>query len=155
MTDMEWYAVLILVLLIPVILFPAAFVWYLSIGGIYAVIREARKRRAARKHEEGETGGLAIIGRRARSSVSAIRRAMQAALPVAILVGIYVFLIWFFLAGLGWAVALALGLAIPIMLIPVAFSAAPAPRLAPTLAGWIMRPRSSLAWRGRACGRRS
>jgi hypothetical protein len=32
-----------------VILFPAAFVWYLNVGGIYAAIKEARARRVARE----------------------------------------------------------------------------------------------------------
>jgi len=50
---MQWEFVLALVIAIPIILFPAAFVWYLNIGGIYAAIKEARVRRAAhRKHEK-------------------------------------------------------------------------------------------------------
>ena len=48
---MEWPIILALVLAIPIILFPAAFVWYLNIGGIYAAVREARKKRAARKEK--------------------------------------------------------------------------------------------------------
>ncbi len=46
---MEWQFIVALVIAIPIILFPAAFVWYLNIGGIYAVIKEARARRAARE----------------------------------------------------------------------------------------------------------
>ena len=46
---MEWQIVVALVIAIPVILFPAAFVWYLNIGGIYAMIKEARAKRALRK----------------------------------------------------------------------------------------------------------
>ncbi len=46
---MQWEFIVALVLAIPVILFPAAFVWYLNIGGIYAAIKEARVRRVARK----------------------------------------------------------------------------------------------------------
>jgi hypothetical protein len=34
---------------IPVILFPAAFVWYLNIGGVAAALREAREKRAAQE----------------------------------------------------------------------------------------------------------
>ena len=34
--------IIALVLAIPVILFPAAFVWYLNIGGIVQAVREAR-----------------------------------------------------------------------------------------------------------------
>ena len=48
---MEWYVILILVLGIPVILFPAAYVWYLNVGGIYAAIKEAREKKDARKEE--------------------------------------------------------------------------------------------------------
>jgi hypothetical protein len=50
---MEWPVILALVLGIPIILFPAAYVWYLNIGGIYAAIRDARAKRAARKEAIG------------------------------------------------------------------------------------------------------
>ena len=43
---MEWYIILALVTGIAVILFPIAYVWYLNMGGIYAAVRESRKRRA-------------------------------------------------------------------------------------------------------------
>ena len=46
---MEWQIILALVLAIPVILFPAAFAWYLNVSGIFTVIRETRKRRIARE----------------------------------------------------------------------------------------------------------
>jgi hypothetical protein len=52
---MEWQFIVALVIAIPIILFPAAFVWYLNIGGIYAVIKEARARRAAQEKEIRET----------------------------------------------------------------------------------------------------
>ena len=52
---MEWQFIVALVIAIPIILFPAAFVWYLNIGGIYASVKEAWTRRAARKKEEKET----------------------------------------------------------------------------------------------------
>jgi hypothetical protein len=44
---MEWQFIVALVVAIPVILFPAAFVWYLNIGGVAAALREAREKRAA------------------------------------------------------------------------------------------------------------
>jgi hypothetical protein len=44
---MEAAMIIGLAIAIPVILFPAAFVWYLNIGGIGAAVREARARRAA------------------------------------------------------------------------------------------------------------
>jgi hypothetical protein len=37
-----------LVVAVPVILFPAAFVWYLNIGGIVQAVREARAARVAK-----------------------------------------------------------------------------------------------------------
>jgi hypothetical protein len=48
---MQWEFIVALVIAIPLILFPAAFVWYLNVGGIYAAIKEARARRVARKKE--------------------------------------------------------------------------------------------------------
>jgi hypothetical protein len=47
---MEWQVILVLVIGIPVILFPAAYVWYMNVGGVYAAIRE--KRKAAREVAE-------------------------------------------------------------------------------------------------------
>ena len=46
---MEWQFIVALVIAIPIILFPAAFVWYLNVGGIYAALKEARERKAARE----------------------------------------------------------------------------------------------------------
>ena len=46
---MQWEFILALVIAIPIILFPAAFVWYLNVGGIFAAIKEARARRTARE----------------------------------------------------------------------------------------------------------
>ncbi|UCH42595.1 MAG: hypothetical protein JSW16_07245 [Dehalococcoidales bacterium] len=46
---MQWELIVALVVAIPVILFPAAFVWYLNIGGAYAAFKEAREKRAARE----------------------------------------------------------------------------------------------------------
>ena len=38
-----------LAIAIPVMLVPAAIVWYINTSGIYTVIRETQKRRAARR----------------------------------------------------------------------------------------------------------
>ena len=46
---MEGQMILALVLAIPVILFPAAFVWFLNVSGIYTVTRETHKRQIARE----------------------------------------------------------------------------------------------------------
>ena len=45
---MQIELVIALVIAIPVVLFPAAFVWYLNIGGMVHAVREAR---AAREKE--------------------------------------------------------------------------------------------------------
>jgi hypothetical protein len=46
---MQWEFIVALVIAVPIILFPAAFVWYLNVGGIYAAIKEARAKRAVRE----------------------------------------------------------------------------------------------------------
>jgi len=48
---MQWEFIVALVIAIPIILFPAAFVWYLNIGGIYQAIRDARQKRKAAREE--------------------------------------------------------------------------------------------------------
>jgi hypothetical protein len=48
---MEWQVITALIIAIPIILFPAAFIWYLDISGIVAA---ARMRRAARRKITGE-----------------------------------------------------------------------------------------------------
>lgn len=54
---MQWEFIVALVVAIPVILFPVAYVWYLNIGGIWGAIREARKKRAAGVKGTGTTAG--------------------------------------------------------------------------------------------------
>jgi len=44
---MEWEFIIALVIAIPIILFPAAFVWFLNTGGIYEAIKGARAKRVA------------------------------------------------------------------------------------------------------------
>ena len=51
-TKMEWQIIVALVIAIPVILFPAAFVWYLNISGLYQVMRDARERQKRRVARE-------------------------------------------------------------------------------------------------------
>ncbi len=48
---MEWHVVVAMVLAIPVILVPVAFIWYLNIGGILAAWKEAREKKVARTTE--------------------------------------------------------------------------------------------------------
>jgi len=94
---MEWQVILALVLIIPIILFPAAFIWYLNAGGIYAAIKEGRLK-----------------------AFQPIARKIRTGLVIIVPVGIYAFAIWFSLGHFGWQVALAVGLALPIVLfVPV------------------------------------
>jgi len=53
---MELEVIIALVVAIPVILFPAAFVWYLNIGGIVQAVREARAARERKAAEVTELG---------------------------------------------------------------------------------------------------
>jgi hypothetical protein len=46
---MEWQVIVALAIAIPVILFPAAFVWYLNLGGVVQAVREVRARKVAEK----------------------------------------------------------------------------------------------------------
>jgi hypothetical protein len=59
---MEWQVIVALVVAIPIILFPVAFVWYLNIGGIYTAIKEAQTRRVAHKKEAREL--VKIVGQK-------------------------------------------------------------------------------------------
>jgi len=52
---MEWQLIVALVIAIPIIIFPVAFVWYLNVGGLVAAIRESRARRAIRDKGVRET----------------------------------------------------------------------------------------------------
>ena len=45
-TKMEGQVIVALAIAIPVVLFPAAFVWYLSLGGVFQAVRAARAHRA-------------------------------------------------------------------------------------------------------------
>ncbi len=52
---MEGITILALVVIIPIVLFPAAFVWYLTIGGLVHAAREAR---AAREKQAATVTGV-------------------------------------------------------------------------------------------------
>ena len=56
---MEWQVMLVLILTVPIILIPVAFIWYINFGGIYAAVKKARKARAVR---EKELSGVAKAG---------------------------------------------------------------------------------------------
>jgi len=44
---MEWQFIVALVVMIPIVLLPVAFVWYLNLGGIHAAVRGALRKRAS------------------------------------------------------------------------------------------------------------
>jgi hypothetical protein len=48
---MQWQVIVALVIAVPIILFPVAFVWYLNLGGLVQAVREARQAKAAQKKE--------------------------------------------------------------------------------------------------------
>jgi len=51
---MQWEFIVALVVAIPIILFPAAFIWYVNVGGLYSMLRERRKKKAAAKERSRE-----------------------------------------------------------------------------------------------------
>ena len=53
---MEWQIVVALVIVIPIILFPAAFVWYLNMGGIVQAVRDAKAAREKKAAAVKTTG---------------------------------------------------------------------------------------------------
>lgn len=60
---MQWEFIVALVLAIPIILFPVAFIWYINIGGLYTAIKEAREKRVAHEHErKGKTAASGHTG---------------------------------------------------------------------------------------------
>jgi hypothetical protein len=48
---MEWQMIVMLVVFIPIVLLPVAFVWYLNLGGIRAALRSARRGKVADKEQ--------------------------------------------------------------------------------------------------------
>jgi len=92
---MPWQVILAIVLAATIILFPAVFIWYLNIAGVYSSIREKR--------------GIRIPG------ISG--RAIRIALAVVVPAGIYAFAIWFSFGHFGWQVAVAAAVVVPIVLL--------------------------------------
>jgi hypothetical protein len=54
MINMQWELVVILVIAIPVVLFPAAYIWYINIGGLIKMYKDAREKRAVREGEKNK-----------------------------------------------------------------------------------------------------
>jgi hypothetical protein len=91
---LEWQVILALVLAITIIMFPAIFIWYLNIAGVYAAIRERRRIRIP-----GITG-----------------RTIRITLTVIVPVAVYAVLIWLSYGHFGWQVAVAVAVVFPIVL---------------------------------------
>ena len=45
---MEWQVILAIVIAIPLIALPAAFIWYMNVSGLFQVMRDARERQKKR-----------------------------------------------------------------------------------------------------------
>jgi signal transduction histidine kinase len=91
---MEWQVILALIFAVTIIMFPAVFIWYLNIGGIYAALRER--------------GGIRVP--------AIIRRATRVTLVVLLPVAVYAVAIWFFYGHFGWQVAVAVAIFFPVVL---------------------------------------
>ena len=59
---MQWELVIALVIAIPIILFPAAFVWYLNIGWIFSYAKKRAEERKAVREKKGRE--VTTVGRR-------------------------------------------------------------------------------------------
>lgn len=64
---MQWELVVILVIAIPVVLFPAAYVWYINIGGLVQLLKETRGklviRRKVKREAEYEKALVKTMGK--------------------------------------------------------------------------------------------
>ena len=46
---MQWELIAVIVLAVPVLLFPVAYIWYINIGGIVQAVRERQRVKATEK----------------------------------------------------------------------------------------------------------
>ena len=92
---MEWQVIVALLVAVTIILFPAIFIWYLNIGGMYSALREKGKLRIP-------AGAI---------------RTMRILLAIVIPVAVYAFVVWYFYGHFGWQVTLAVALVFPIVLL--------------------------------------
>jgi len=49
---MKWELAIAVIIAVPIILFPAAYIWYNNIGGVFQAAREAKAKRLARRNTE-------------------------------------------------------------------------------------------------------
>ena len=63
---MSWQVILALAIVIPVILIPVLFVWYLNIGGIFASVRERQAAREQSREAASEHIAVPVKGQAAK-----------------------------------------------------------------------------------------
>jgi hypothetical protein len=51
---MEWQIIVVLAVVVPLILFPVVFIWYVNIGGLYTMLRERQNKKAVAKERSRE-----------------------------------------------------------------------------------------------------
>ena len=51
---MDWQFIVALIVAIPLILFPAAFVWYINVGGVYSALKSRLSRKSPRVKDNQE-----------------------------------------------------------------------------------------------------
>jgi len=49
---MKWELVIAVIIAVPIILFPAAYVWYSNVGDVFHAIRNFKAKRLARRNNE-------------------------------------------------------------------------------------------------------
>lgn len=114
---MEWPVVLALILVVPLILFPAVLIWSINLRGIRDMAKERR------------SAVVELIKKRGRMAAATL-------IPLAI----YAVLVWYFSTNYSWQVALAVALVLPIVLfVPVIVWAAVASGLADVMRDRVRR----------------
>ena len=52
---MEWWLILVLVVVIAIVALPAALIWFINIAGIFHAVGDARARKRASGKDQGAT----------------------------------------------------------------------------------------------------
>jgi hypothetical protein len=52
-SEMEWQFIVAIAILVPIIVFPVAFVWFLNLHGVLALMRKRRAAQKAAKYPRG------------------------------------------------------------------------------------------------------
>jgi hypothetical protein len=50
----KWELVIAVIIAVPIILFPAVYVWYANVGGVFHAMKQAKAKRLARRQVEKE-----------------------------------------------------------------------------------------------------